>query len=61
MEDLLFDAFAFDSYWDQLKKAVHEAREKTGNRKFCENFELAAELAIAYRETRPPKTRANGH
>jgi hypothetical protein len=56
VEDLLFDAFAFDYYWDQLKGSVRRAREKTGNQKFCENFELAAKLAIAYRESRPPKS-----
>jgi hypothetical protein len=55
VEDLLFDAFAFDYYWDALKKSVRAAREKTGNQKFCENFELAAQLAVAYREARPSK------
>lgn len=55
VEDLLFDAFAFDYYWEQLKAAVGRARKSTGNRKFCENFEQAAGLAIAYREARPPK------
>ena len=55
VEDLLFDAFAFDYYWDQLKPAVVKARKSTGNKKFCENFEQAAALAIAYREARPPK------
>ena len=56
VEDLLFDAFAFDFYWDQLKSSVRKAREKSGNQKFCENFELAAKLATAYREARPPKS-----
>jgi len=56
VEDLLFDAFAFDFYWDQLKGSVRKARERTGNQKFGENFELAAKLAIAYRESRPPKS-----
>ena len=56
VEDLLFDAFAFDYYWEQLSDSVRKPRQKTGNKKFCENFELAAKLAIAYRETRPPKT-----
>ena len=55
VEDLLFDAFAFDYYWDELKQSVHAVREKTGNQKFCENFELAAQLAVAYREARPAK------
>jgi len=58
VEDLLFDAFAFDYYWEQLKGAVDKARERTSNRKFCENFEQAARLAIAYRETRPAKSGA---
>jgi hypothetical protein len=58
VEDLLFDAFAFDYYWDQLKGSVRRAREKTGNQKFCENFELASKLALAYRESRPPKSGA---
>ena len=55
VEDLLFDAFAFDYYWDALKGSVEAARRQTGNGKFCENFEHAAKLAIAYREQRPPK------
>ena len=55
VEDLLFDAFAFDYYWDALEGSVKAARERTGNQKFCENFELAARLATAYREARPPR------
>jgi len=58
VEDLLFDAFAFDYYWDSLKGSVRAARERTGNQKFCENFELAAQLAVAYRDARPAKVRA---
>ena len=54
-EDLLFDAFAIDIYWDQLKGRVGQVRKTTGNDKLCENFELAAELAVAYREERPAK------
>lgn len=54
-EDLLFDAFAFDSYWKQLEKAIERVRNTTDNPKFCENFEIAARLAIAYREERPVK------
>jgi len=54
-EDLLFDAFAIDIYWSQLEARVGEVRKTTGNDKFCENFELAAELAVAYREERPAK------
>jgi len=54
-EDVLFDAFAIDIYWNQLMARVKEVRKTTGNDKFCENFEIAAELAVAYREERPPK------
>lgn len=56
-EALLFDAFAFDLYWDELREDVMRLREQTGNEKFCENFELAAERAREYRADRPPKTR----
>jgi hypothetical protein len=55
VEDLLFDAFAFDHYWDELKGAVKAVRKKTGNDKLCENFELAAGVATMYREARPVK------
>ena len=55
VEDLLFDAFAFDHYWDELKGAVKQVRKKTGNDKFCENFELSAGVATMYREARPHK------
>jgi hypothetical protein len=53
--DLLFDAFAIDIYWKALKARIAEVRKATGNDKFCENFEIANELAIAYREERPTK------
>ena len=56
-EALLFDAFAFDLYWDELREDVMRLRAQTGNEKFCENFELAAERAREYRADRPPKTR----
>lgn len=56
-EALLFDAFAFDLYWDELREDVLELRAQTGNQKFCENFEIAAERAREYRADRPPKTR----
>jgi hypothetical protein len=56
-EALLFDAFAFDLYWDELREDVVRLRSATGNEKFCENFELAAERAREYRADRPPKTR----
>ncbi len=57
VEDLLFDAFAFDRYWEQLKHRVERVRRDSGNPKFCENFEIAAALAIEYREQRPAKVR----
>ena len=56
-EALLFDAFAFDLYWDELREDVTRLRAGTGNEKFCENFEIAAERAREYRADRPPKTR----
>jgi hypothetical protein len=56
-EDLLFDAFAFDIYWNELKARIEDVRKVTGNDKFCENFEIANKLAIAYREERPAKAR----
>lgn len=56
-EALLFDAFAFDLYWDELREDVMKLRNATGNDKLCENFEIAAERAREYRADRPPKTR----
>src|SRR5437867_9506583 len=56
-EALLFDAFAFDLYWDELREDVLAVRAQTGNEKFCENFEIAAERARVYRTDRPPKLR----
>jgi len=56
-EALLFDAFAFDLYWDELREDVLALRAETGNEKFCENFEIAAERAREYRQDRPPKLR----
>src|ERR1700693_2132674 len=53
--DLLFDAFAIDFYYKELKPRIEEVRRSTSNDKFCENFEIAARLAIAYREERPAK------
>jgi hypothetical protein len=53
--DLLFDAYAFDSYWKSLGKVVLQKRKATRNPKFGENFELMAEMAADYREQRPPK------
>lgn len=56
-EALLFDAFAFDLYWDELREDVIKLRAANANEKFCENFELAAQRAREYRADRPPKTR----
>jgi hypothetical protein len=56
-EALIFDAFAFDLYWDELREDVLRTRQQTGNEKFCENFEIAAERARIYRNDRPPKHR----
>ena len=56
-EALLFDAFAFDLYWDELREDVMRLRSATGNEKLCENFEIAAERAREYRADRPPKHR----
>ena len=56
-EALLFDAFAFDLYWDELREDIAALRSQTGNEKFCENFEIAAERAREYRTDRPPKLR----
>ena len=56
-EALLYDAFAFDLYWDEVREDVLQTRQQTANEKFCENFELAAERARDYRADRPPKHR----
>jgi len=56
-EELLFDAFAFDMYWDELREDVLHLRALEGNEKLCENFEIAAERAREYRRTFPPKLR----
>jgi hypothetical protein len=56
-EALLFDAFAFDLYWDELREDILALRAETANEKFCENFEIAAERAREYRTDRPPKLR----
>ncbi len=57
VEDLLFDAFAVDRYYEQLRGRIERVRQQTGNPKFCENFEIAAELAQQYRDQRPAKVR----
>jgi hypothetical protein len=56
-EALLFDAFAFDLYWDELREDITSLRRQTGNEKFCENFEIASDRARDYRNDRPPKRR----
>jgi hypothetical protein len=56
-EALIFDAFAFDLYWDELREDIQSLRRQTGNEKFCENFEIASERARDYRTDRPPKRR----
>jgi hypothetical protein len=56
-EALLFDAFGFDLYWDELREDIQSLRQQTGNEKFCENFEIAADRARDYRNDRPPKRR----
>ena len=56
-EALLFDAFAFDLYWDELREDILSLRRQTGNEKFCENFEIASDRARDYRNDRPPKGR----
>ena len=56
-EDLLFDAFAIDDYWTLLEQSVEEVRGSTANPKFCENFEICAQVARIYREYRPQKPR----
>jgi hypothetical protein len=56
-EALLFDAFGFDLYWDELREDIQSLRQHTGNEKFCENFEIAADRAREYRTDRPPKRR----
>src|SRR3981081_3873800 len=54
-EDLLFDAFAIDHYWDQLEGSVLGMRERWDNPKMFENFAAMAGLARDYREARAPK------
>ena len=56
-EALVFDAFAFDLYWEELREDIFSLRRQTGNEKFGENFEIAAERAREYRQDRPPKKR----
>jgi hypothetical protein len=52
-EDLAFDTFALDLYWDQLAKQIKAARKASSNPKLCENFEAEAEVAREYRDSQP--------
>src|SRR5919199_775985 len=56
-EALLYDAFALDMYWDELREDVLGLRRSTGNDKLCENFEIAADRAREYRRLQPWKWR----
>src|SRR6202140_5202878 len=56
-EALLFAAFGFGLYWDELREDIMSLRQQTGNEKFCGNFEIAADRARDYRSDRPPKRR----
>src|SRR5713226_5080541 len=56
-EALLFDAFGFDLYWEELREDILSMRQQTANEKFCENFESASDRARDYRNDRPPKRR----
>src|ERR1700694_2906764 len=49
-EALLFDMFALDLYWDQLKAEVKTIRKKSGNSKFGQNFAMTARIAAEFRE-----------
>jgi hypothetical protein len=60
VEDLLFDAFAIDLYWSRLEHRISEVRRRTENSKFCENFEICAQLARSYRTSRPAKLHVTG-
>lgn len=56
-EALVYDAFALDMYWDEIREDVLNLRRRTGNEKFGENFEIAADRAREYRRLQPPKLR----
>ena len=56
-EALVYDAFALDMYWDELREDVLGLRWSTGNDKLCENFEIAADRAREYRRLQPSKLR----
>ena len=58
-EDLAFDTFALDLYWDQLQSQIKSARKAGRNPKLCENFEVQAEVAREYRETQPAAGKEN--
>jgi len=56
-EDLLFDAYAFDLYWEELREDVLALRRQTANQKLGEHFALAAERAREHRRPLPTKLR----
>jgi hypothetical protein len=58
-EDLAFDTFALDLYWDQLQSQIKSARKASHNPKLCENFEAEAEVAREYRESQPARGKEN--
>jgi hypothetical protein len=58
-EDLAFDTFAMDLYWDQMVSKIKAARKASHNPKLCENFEAEAEVAREYRESQPPRRAEN--
>src|ERR1700682_1480120 len=58
-EDLAFDTFALDLYWDQLQSQIKAARKASHNPKLCENFEAEAEVAREYRDSQPARGKEN--
>ena len=54
-EDLLYDMFAIDLYWQQMQAQVKAIRDHSGNQKFGENFEATARAAADYRKALPAK------
>lgn len=58
-EDLAFDTFALDLYWDQLQPQIKAARKAGHNPKLCDNFEAEAEVAREYRDSQPARGAQN--
>src|SRR5260370_33825649 len=48
-EALLFDAFGFDLYWDELREDIMSLRHLPVTTKVCENFVRTAGLARDHR------------